>query len=179
MSTTHRNRRTILFLLMLALAVLPAAGQNKSTQPLDRSAFGPVAESYSGVDSIIETLRIQESLPLEAPDLSITEWSSFGDRVSLALSSHHRGLQNGAMRLIIAYSDHFTFDDNDVLEVMRLYRDGDTESVRRMAVVALASMNSDYAINYLARMVHFEKVDQVRNTMESIIRERDLRTAPL
>jgi len=163
MNTANPGRGPAIFLMILAFLALPVAAQQTSSIRPESSIAVPG----------------DEGLSFRNPDLSPAEWALFGERISLALASHHRGLQTGAMRLIIAYSDHLTFTNEDVLEVMRLYRDGDTESVRRMAVVALAAMNSDFAIRYLERMVNFEKVDQVRYTMQSIITERARLSRPL
>jgi hypothetical protein len=149
--------------LILAFLAFPATAQQTS----------------SDQNQAVYTAPGQEEISFRNPDLTPEEWAAFSERISYALASHHPGLQAGAMRQIIAYGHHMTFRNDDVLEVMRLYRNGDTESVRRMAVVALATMNSEFAMTYIERMVNFEKVDQVRYTMRSILQERNRLSSPL
>ena len=119
----------------------------------------------------LEDIRTVEGIRTDALDLSEDEWQAFGERLEAALASDHKGLQHGALRLIIAYGPHVELSQEAVFNAMRIYRNGETERARRMAVVALAEMNSHWAIEFLGRSVRFEKSPLVRSTMLAVLYE--------
>lgn len=162
---------------MIALFAYPAVAQ----QSLGTDASDDANEfaEYTDLSTIVTEVREVEYLPLSPPALTTVEWLEYGERLETVLSSGHRGLKHAALRLIIAYGEHFDLSETAVFDVMRIYRDGDTDRVRRMAVVALAQMDSDWAIKFLERSVRFEKSDQVKHTIRSILYEHDRRLTSL
>ncbi len=169
MNTSDTGRRLAISLLIFAFFVIPASAQQTfSSMPGD---FGSPDDNgdFLELNVLIEQVRLTESLPLVPPVLTSVQWEAYGDRLATALASDHRGLKHSALRLIIAYSEKFAFDEDAVFDVMRIYRDGDTERVRRMAVVALAQMKSDFAMKYLERSVRFEESDQIKHTIRSVL----------
>ena len=169
MNTSTSGRGLAVCLLLGAILVCPARAQD-AIQDIGDNGIRPNDDIESvELTEIIDQFREKEGLSAEHPELSNVEWDAYGERLTQALASGHRGLQTGALRILIPYNEHFNLGHESVLNVMRMYRNGDTENVRRMAVVALAAMHSDYANTYIERAARFEKSDQIRYTMESII----------
>ncbi len=177
MNTSSTCRRLTLSLLVTALFAYPAVAQQSFGIDAGDDAYR--LNEYADLSTIIAEVREVEHLPLIPPTLTVVEWSEYGDRLETALSSGHRGLKYAALRLIIAYGEHFDLSEDAVFDVMRIYRDGDADRVRRMAVVALARMDSDWAMKFLERSVRFEKSDQVKHTIRSILHERNHRLTSL
>ena len=169
------NRRLAAGVLLLAASLSSAAAQDyhDGDEPdVARTIAATFAAPFTDDTGFI-------AAPFGAePNLTPIEWQSFSERLTEALSSGHTGLQHDALRLIIAYNESLTFDSGAILDVMRLYRNGEKDATRRMAVVALASMKSDFAMSYLERAVRFEKSHPVRHTMLAVLADAS-RTAAL
>lgn len=175
MYTSFISRRVALSLFFAASLVISAAAQqnigNDAIEDFSNELFEET-NSYESISKIVADLREIEDLPFMQPALSSVEWREFGARIEVALASTHRGLKYSALRLVIAYGEKFDLSESAVFDVMRLYRDGDSERIRRMAVVALAQIDSEWAIKFLERSVRFEKSDQVRHTILAILNEQ-------
>lgn len=175
MYTSFISRRVALSLFFASSLVFSAAAQqnigNDTIGDFSNELFEET-NSYESISKIVADLREIEDFPFIQPALSSVDWREFGARIEVALASTHRGLKNSALRLIIAYGENFDLSESAVFDVMRLYRDGDSERVRRMAVVALAQIDSEWAIKFLERSVRFEKSDQVRHTILAILNEQ-------
>lgn len=104
-----------------------------------------------------------------APSMSQLDWQAYGKRLHNALSESHTGLRHSALRLIIAYSDRLELGNETVVDLMRIYRDDDSEQARRMAVVALAELDSELAVDYLERSHKFEKSDNIKRTIAAVV----------
>jgi len=115
-----------------------------------------------------EAIKALEASAVRA--LSESQWDQFSDNLVDALKTSHPGLQQAAMRLVINYSDDLNVEEA-VFDVMRIYRDHPDENFRRMAVVTLGSMQSDWAIKFLERSVRFEKSETVRSTIRAVVSE--------
>ena len=177
MNTSSTGRRLAQSLLLTALFVSPAVAQQSFE--LDASDSENAFAEYADLSTIVAEVREVEHVSLIPPALSAVQWTEYGDRLETALSSGHRGFQHAALRLIIAYGEYLHLSKDAVFDVMRIYRDGDTDRLRRMAVVTLSQLHSDWAMKFLERSVHFEKSDQVRHTIRSILYERDRRITSL
>lgn len=111
-----------------------------------------------------------------AARMSAAKWEQFGNTLVSALDSGHHGLQQGALRMIIQYGAYVDVKDG-VFDAMRLYRDHEDDNVRRMAVVALGEMKSEWAVRFLERAIHFERVPSVQQTMRAVIQQHRVRAA--
>ncbi|MCH8246898.1 MAG: hypothetical protein IH951_10875 [Bacteroidetes bacterium] len=182
MYTSSISRRIALSLTFaVALTFSATAQQTIGNGPSENNSneLSLNADHFESLSTIVVDLREAEFLPLKPPALTRLEWDEFGFRLEVALGSGHRGLQNSAMRLIIAYGENFDLTESAVFDVMRLYRDGDSPRIRRMAVVALAQLDSDWAMKFLERSVRFEKSDQVRHTILAILHEQRYRQSSI
>lgn len=182
-TTTITAFRLVLSLFLVALLVIPATGQDTEFQQYSAVRFTS-SPGYSNsvhtagtLESIIMEIKLLENIPVQTPNLSRVQWNDFADRLEEALDTDHRGLNHAALRLVIAYGDHFKLDEDAVFDVMRIYRNDYSERARRMAVVALAEMNSNWAIRFLERSSRFEKSKTVKQTILAVLaaQKRDAR----
>ena len=113
----------------------------------------------------------EEDLALPAPVAQMTEaqWSAFSDNLVRALNSENEGMQHAAMRYSIQYAKDVDVGDATI-SMMAIYRTHDDENVRRMAVVALASLKSDFVVNYLRLHQTHEKSVPVKRTIKAVLR---------
>ena len=118
-----------LFALVATLATSAYAGPDGSTVKKAE------AEALS-------TLAASETLAVDA-----ATWKTFSKNLVHALEMDHDGVKMAAMQYVIRYSDKLDVDEA-AIDVARIYRNHDDDNVRRMAVVALSHMQSDWAIGY-------------------------------
>ncbi|MDA0875186.1 MAG: HEAT repeat domain-containing protein [Bacteroidetes bacterium] len=110
-----------------------------------------------------------DALRRSAPVMSKTDWKTYGEGLQDALAFEHQGLRNSALRLFIAYSERLQLGNEAVVDLMRIYRDDDSEQARRMAVVALGELDSALAVDYLERSLEFEESDAVKRTIAAVV----------
>jgi hypothetical protein len=142
-------------------------------------AIERIAVERIAFESIVGELKLEGSFPTGTLELSRTEWDAFGGRLEAALATDHLALNHAALRLVIAYGDKFDLKEEAVFDVMRIYRDDDSERARRMAVVALAEMNSDWALKFLERSSRFEKSKIVKQTILAVLASQGHMANPL
>lgn len=129
------------------------------------AALDPMVEAYGEAEFEAAVRNLRDN----APSMSATDWKAYGEQLHDALSLDHEGLQHSALRLIIAYSDNLDLGNDAVVDLMRLYREDDSEQVRRMAVVALGQLDSPLAVDWLERAQSFEKTDTVKRTIAAVV----------
>ena len=119
----------------------------------------------------LDTQKLGTQKPGSQNKLVLTplEWETFGRAVEAGLKSDNVGVQSTALRLIIEYKDQFQLSSSAVVSVMHLYREGQSEKVRRMAVVSLGSMNSNLGTGFLERSVQFEDSANVKATIQAVL----------
>jgi len=99
---------------------------------------------------------------------STAQWRRFSVNLVQALKSSHDGVQATAMKFVIQYADHVDVSEA-AIDVMRIYRNDSDVNRRRMAVVALGSMKSTWAIRFLERSAQFEKSEIVTRTILAVL----------
>lgn len=114
------------------------------------------------------------TMPAPATEMSIEQWQSFSGSLVAALASNHNGLQQGAMRLALQYSDNVDVRAG-LVDIMRIYRNHEDENVRRLAVVTLGSIHSTLAVNYLRLNEAFESSETIRKTIRAVLAQVDER----
>lgn len=133
------------------------------------------ALNASGTDWLADDEATQDIATLVSEErakarvMSSLDWQHYGERLHDALSVAHTGIRHSALRLIIAYSDQLELGNETVVDLMHIYREDDSEQARRMAVVALAELDSGLAVDYLERAHAFEKSDAVKKTIAAVV----------
>ena len=107
----------------------------------------------------------------EAAAVDAATWKVFSKNLIQALRMDNDGVKTAAMQYIIRYNTQLDVDEA-AIDVARLYRNHKDDNVRRMAVVALSNMQSDWAIGYLRLSKNYEKSEPVRQTIQAVIAER-------
>jgi len=172
MKTIKNLTATFGIAALLFLVTIPSNAQ-LSMRDADFAHF----DGVETVDQVLETVGDADvvnsvaELRLNAPTMSVDDWKLYGEQLENALASDHQGLQNSALRLVIAYSDNLDLGNTAVVEVMQLYREGDSDQIRRMAVVALGQMQSKLAVDYLERSYQFEKSESVKKTILAVVNQ--------
>lgn len=109
---------------------------------------------------------------ISSPDhMTEEKWEVFSDQIVRALKSRHDGLQEGALRMIIQYGENLDVSDARY-ELTRIYRSAKNENLRRMAIVAMGSLQDDWAFNYLYQRAREEKSPLLRQTIHAVLVEQ-------
>ena len=106
----------------------------------------------------------------EAAAVDAATWKVFSKNLVQALRMDNDGVKTAAMQYIIRYNTQLDVNEA-AIDVARLYRNHQDDNVRRMAVVALSKMQSNWAIGYLRLSKNYEKSETVRQTIQAVIAE--------
>ncbi len=74
------------------------------------------------------------------------------------------------MGMVIRFGEKVDVSDA-VFDVVNIYRTHEDENMRRMALVTLGKMDSDWAIGFLQRAEQFETSDVLKQTMRAVIKD--------
>ncbi|NNE71799.1 MAG: hypothetical protein HKN29_15750 [Rhodothermales bacterium] len=119
--------------------------------------------SLEHIHSVLKDARTQGTA------ISASASARISESLAEALASDHRGLETGALRLVIAYGDVVSLNRTAVIEMVRLYRDDEDENVRQMAVVALGAAGDEWGLDFLERSEAFEDVRRIRHTIRAVL----------
>ena len=97
-------------------------------------------------------------------------WDAFSNNLIVALKSNHPGLQESAMQRIIRYSDSLEITDA-VYDIALIFRFDNNPQMRRMAMVTLSKINTDYSLSYLCQYLKYEDNPSIRKQCCCIIRD--------
>ncbi len=150
----HILSRGVFLVLILGLMVPGAARSSAFVTP--------------GDDDPQEALAALEAQANEA--VAKAAWKVFSENLVVALQSDHDGLREAAMRYVIQYGDRVDVRAA-VFDVVRLYRDHDNDGLRRMAIVTLGHMDSDWAIGFLRLSEDFEQDGALKHTIRAVIEQ--------
>ena len=136
--------------------------------------------AYAGPDDVKKAKTASEAISAlaasEASAIDATTWKTFSTNLVHALQMDNDGVRMTAMQYIIRYNDKLDVSVA-AIDVARIYRNHEDDNVRRMAVVALSQMQSDWAIGYLRLSKNYEKSETVRQTIEAVVAEYE--TGPM
>ncbi len=104
---------------------------------------------------------------LQAVRAGEVDWEAFSKNVVKALKSDNTGLQQSAMQMVIKYSSQLNVKDA-VFDVMRIYRNDKNQQVRRLALVTLTNMDSEWAKGFLKREIQFEGDSEIKKQLIAI-----------
>ena len=141
-------------------------------------AMTPTAAQPSVSDEDLGTLIEEMGQHLNQPEVRThvtqAQWDTFSDNLERALACGHRGIQQGALRMIIFYGENLTISRAGVHETVRIYRDNEDDRLRRMAVVALGKMRDSWGVDMLKRSARFENSPSVRQTILAVLAGSDV-----
>ena len=96
---------------LLAFTVTPAFAQSGMMDAEFAHFDGNLTTDLIDPVTVLNTVGDAETavaipdLRLNPPSMNTQEWKAYGDQLEVALASGHDGVQNAALRLVIAYSD--------------------------------------------------------------------------
>jgi len=103
----------------------------------------------------------------ETPAAKAVNWKQYSHALVDGIRSDNVGVRDAAMRLAIQYAGKVDISKASI-DLMRIYRDADSDQVRRMAAVTLASIDSDFADGYLRLSAEFERNPAVKQTLYAL-----------
>ena len=105
------------------------------------------------------------------PDTLLTpaQWRSFEQNVAAGIRSENAGVQESALGQITKFGEFMDFTRDDVITVVRLYRDAGAFRNRQMAITAIGSMNDRWGIEFLDMLSATETSDQLKRSMKAIV----------
>ena len=101
--------------------------------------------------------------------LTPAQWIEFNENIVEAIHSDNPGVNEGALRMIIRYGHSLNLDRDTAFNIMRIYRDDDSEATRRMAVLALGNMEDRWAVEFLDMLAPFEESESIKKTMNDVV----------
>ena len=97
-------------------------------------------------------------------------WDAFSTNLIVALKSDHPGLQESAMQRIIQYSDSLEITGG-IYDIALVFRFDHNPQMRRLAMVTLSKINTDYSLSYLCQYLKYEDNQSIRKQCCCIIRD--------
>ena len=104
---------------------------------------------------------------LQSVQAQEVDWTAFSKNLVQALQSDNEGLMQSAAQMIIKYGDQLDVNDA-VFDVMRIYRNDKNQQVRRLALVTLTNMDSEWAKGFLKREIQFEGDPEIKKQLVAI-----------
>lgn len=107
-------------------------------------------------------------IPKPVKEMTAADWANYSHHLVQALNSDHPGLKESALRYAILYQDSVTLK-GATISMMKIYRDSSDDGLRRLAVVALGSLDSPLVDGYLTRAAEFEKNPGIARTIRAVV----------
>ena len=104
---------------------------------------------------LIVLLFVQLSIADDIRKIEDVNWDQFSENLVKAVKSNNEGVQAGALKNIIAYAGNLNVQDAQ-FDILRMYRDGNDQRLRQMAVVALHRMESKVGMYIMKRNLDLE-----------------------
>lgn len=117
-------------------------------------------------DDVIRSLETQAKSAV-----TTVEWNRFSANLVDALKTGEHSVRNAAMRLVIEYGDRVDVSKAK-FDIVRIYRDGTDVKARRMAVVALGSMEDSWTDDFLQRSARFERSETLKKTILAVLADK-------
>jgi len=105
------------------------------------------------------------------PDTLLTpaQWRAFEENVAAGIRSENAGVQESAMGQITKFGRYMDFSRDDVITVVRVYRNAGTFRNRQLAITAIGSMNDRWGIEFLDMLSATETSEQLQRSMKAIV----------
>jgi hypothetical protein len=112
------------------------------------------------------------------PGAAETAWLAFGDNLVEGLAHGNEGVKLSALQMIIRYGDRLDVRAAE-FDVVRLYRSHPNKKVRRLALVAIGHLGSDWALGFLRMSDLFETDSVLQATLRAVVADCDVRKTAL
>lgn len=99
-----------------------------------------------------------------------TDWEAFSTNLEVALRAGNTGLRQSAMQRVVSYADKLTLDDG-VYRMGRIFQFGTDEQERRLAMVALAKINTVRSMAYIYQGMAVERNESIKKQCYCILNE--------
>jgi hypothetical protein len=105
------------------------------------------------------------------PDTLLTpaQWSSFQKNIIQGVHSTNPGVMESSLGQIARFGQFMTFDRDDVIAVVRIYRENGVFRVRQQAVTAIGKMNDRWGIEFLDMLAATETSPGLQKTMVDVV----------
>jgi len=115
-----------------------------------------------------QTVHAQDTME---PDtlLSPAQWKNFESNVKDGIRSSNQGVMESSLGQIATFGEYMSFDQDDVIRVVRIYRENGVFRIRQQAVTAIGKMNSRWGIEFLDMLANTETSEQLRQTMRQVV----------
>ena len=92
---------------------------------------------------------------------SQVDWDSYSENLTIALKTGHPGLREAALQRIIQYSDNLNMEEG-VCYIGRIFNNATVTKERKLALVALAKINSLKSMAYIYQGMINEDDDSIK-----------------
>ncbi len=126
---------------------------------------------FSGVLAVllISTTAFAQDTNSADTLLSPAQWKSFEANVASGIRSENDGVRRSALGQIAKFGGYMDFTHDDVIVVVRSYREESVFRNRQLAITAIGQMNNRWGIEFLDMLRATETSEQLKNTMISVI----------
>ena len=126
---------------------------------------------FSGVLAMMIVTSSALAQDTNRPDTLLTpaQWSAFEENVAAGIRSDNAGVREQALGQIASFGEHMEFTHDDVITVVRIYRDSGVFRHRQLAITAIGQMNNRWGIEFLDMLRATETSEQLRTTMGNVI----------
>jgi hypothetical protein len=114
-------------------------------------------------------IALAGALPIQAQEYE-TDWALFSEALVEAMDTPNQGVRLGALLQIATYGSHLDVDEA-LFDIVRIYRDATDTNCRILALMALASLEDPWAMDFLERSARFEKNDRIRRHTIAVVNE--------
>ena len=115
-------------------------------------------------------VSLLSSLAFAGPKYENVDWEKFSENVTTALKSDNTGLKFSAMLNVIKYSDELSVDNRSaVINVMREFKNNESETLRRLSLITLYKMKNEWAIYSLKRQYKYADNAGLDNAIAAVV----------
>jgi hypothetical protein len=116
-------------------------------------------------------LALAGTHPIQAQEQTHdTDWALFSEALVEAMHTPNQGVRLGALQQIATYGSHLEVDEV-LFDIVRIYRDASNQNCRILALMALASLEDPWAMDFLERSARFEKNDRIRRHTVAVVND--------
>ena len=122
------------------------------------------------------TLFVVSSTSVSAQDttrpdtlLTISEWKAFEANIKSGIRSNNQGVMESSLGQIARFGDYMDFTHDDVITVVRIYRENGVFRNRHMAITAVGQMNDRWGVDFLDMLSTTETSESLQSSMRNVV----------